>query len=44
LARSPEHKAMAYFMLADIYNRKKQPQQVRQALASANQYKAQIRN
>ena len=23
LARTPEHKAMAYFMLADVYNRKK---------------------
>ena len=44
LARTPEHKAMAYFMLADIYNRKKQPQLVRQALASANQFKAQIKN
>jgi arylsulfatase A-like enzyme/tetratricopeptide (TPR) repeat protein len=43
LAKNPAHKAMGYFLLADIYNRKNQPQQVRQALASANQYKAQIR-
>jgi tetratricopeptide (TPR) repeat protein len=43
-AKTPEHKAMAYFLLADIYNRKNQPQQVRQALANANEYKAQIRN
>lgn len=44
LARSPEHKAMGYFMLADIYNRMHQPQQVKDALAKANQYKAQIGN
>ena len=44
LARNPAHKAMGYFLLADIYNRRKQPQQVREALASANQYKEQIRN
>lgn len=41
-AQTPEYKAMAYFMLADIYNRKKQPEQVRLALAKANQFKAQI--
>jgi arylsulfatase A-like enzyme/tetratricopeptide (TPR) repeat protein len=44
LAKNPAHKAMGYFLLADIYNRRKQPQMVRQALANANQYKAQIRN
>ena len=42
LARSSEYKAMGYFLLADIYNRKKQPQQVKQALLKANEYKAQI--
>lgn len=42
LARSPEYKAMAYFMLADIYNRRNEPQQVRLALAKANEYKAQL--
>lgn len=42
LARIPEYKAMGYFLLADIYNRKHQPQQVTLALAKANQYKAQI--
>jgi tetratricopeptide (TPR) repeat protein len=44
LAKNPAHKAMGYFLLADVYNRRKQPQQVKQALANANQYKAQIRN
>ena len=44
LARSAEHKAMGYFLMADIYNRKKQPQQVKQALDKANLYKAQIGN
>lgn len=43
LAKNPEHKAMGYFLLADVYNRRNQPQQVRQALASANQFKAQIK-
>ena len=42
LARTAEYKAMGYFLLADVYNRKKDPQQVKQALARANQYKAQI--
>jgi arylsulfatase A-like enzyme/tetratricopeptide (TPR) repeat protein len=41
-ARTPEHKAMAYFLLADIYNRRNQPQLVREALTNANQYKSQI--
>lgn len=42
LAKTPEYKAMGYFMLADIYNRKKDPQQVKLALSKANQFKAQI--
>ena len=42
LARTPQYKAMGYFMLADIYNRRKEPQKVKNALAKANQYKAQI--
>jgi tetratricopeptide (TPR) repeat protein len=42
LARTPEYKAMGYFMLADIYNRRKEPQKVKNALAKANQYKEQI--
>lgn len=44
LARSPEYKAMAYFLLADAYNRLKQPQQVQLALSKANQFKAEIKN
>jgi choline-sulfatase len=44
LARTPEYKAMGYFLLADIYNRKKQPEQMRQALLHANEYKSQIPN
>lgn len=42
LARSAEYKAMGYFLLADVYNRKKQPQQVKEALAKANEFKSQI--
>jgi arylsulfatase A-like enzyme/tetratricopeptide (TPR) repeat protein len=44
LAKTPDYKAMGYFMLADIYNRRNQPDLVKRALASANQYKAQIDN
>ena len=36
LARTPEYKAMGYFLLADVYNRKNEPQEVKQALAKAN--------
>ena len=42
LAQSAEYKAMGYFLLADIYTIKKQPQQVKQALAKANEFKSQI--
>ncbi|HSP06615.1 MAG TPA: sulfatase-like hydrolase/transferase, partial [Acidobacteriota bacterium] len=42
LAHTAEYKAMGYFMLADVYTRKHEPQQVRLALAKANEYKAQI--
>jgi arylsulfatase A-like enzyme/Tfp pilus assembly protein PilF len=42
LARSSEYKAMGYFLLADVYTLKKQPQQVKQALAKANEYKLQM--
>lgn len=42
LAKSPEHKALAYFLLADAYGRGNQPQQAQQALAEANRYKSQI--
>ncbi len=44
LARTPEYKAMAYFMLADVYDRRNEPQLVRKALAKANEYKSQIPN
>lgn len=44
LARTPEYKAMAYFMLADVYDRRNEPQLVQKALAKANEYKTQIRN
>ena len=43
LAKSPEYKAMGYFLLADIYNRQKEPQKMKMALAKANQFKAEIR-
>lgn len=40
LAETARLKALAYFLLADVYNRKKQPQKVREALEKANIYKA----
>jgi len=42
LARTPEYKAMGYFLLADVYNRRKQPELVKEALAKANHYQAEI--
>ena len=42
LARTPEHKAMGYFMLADIYNEKNQSDALKRALAKANEYKSEI--
>jgi len=44
LAKTPEYKAMGYFMLADVYDRRNEPQMVRKALAKANEYKTKIRN
>ncbi|MEW6364861.1 MAG: sulfatase-like hydrolase/transferase [Acidobacteriota bacterium] len=38
LARTPEHKALAYFLLADVYSRRDQPQLVQQALEKAKQH------
>lgn len=40
LAETARMKALGYFLLADVYNRKKQPQKVREALEKANFYKA----
>ncbi|MFP4081382.1 MAG: sulfatase-like hydrolase/transferase [Candidatus Aminicenantes bacterium] len=40
LAEKPELKAFAYFLLADIYDRKKQPDKVKEALRKANDYKS----
>ncbi len=40
-ARTPELKALGYFLLADAYNRLGQPARVQEALALANQYKNQ---
>ena len=44
LSRTPEYKAMGYFLLADVYNRKNEPQEVKQALAKANQFQSEINN
>jgi arylsulfatase A-like enzyme/tetratricopeptide (TPR) repeat protein len=40
LAQTAELKALGYFLLADIYNRKNQPGMVRDALQKANAYKS----
>jgi tetratricopeptide (TPR) repeat protein len=44
LARNPEYKAMGYFIMADVYKQKNEPQQLKQALAKANEYQSQIAN
>lgn len=41
LAETPELKAMGYFLLADIYNRMRQPDKMNEALRLANTFKAQ---
>jgi len=40
LAEEPELKALAYFLLADIYTRKNQPDKVKEALEKGNYYKS----
>jgi tetratricopeptide (TPR) repeat protein len=40
LAKSSDMKALGYFLLADIYTRKNQPQKVEEALRKANSYKS----
>lgn len=40
LAEESELKALAYFLLADIYSRKKQPDKVREALEKGNYFKS----
>jgi arylsulfatase A-like enzyme/Tfp pilus assembly protein PilF len=39
LAQTSELKALGYFLLADIYTKKKQPDKVQEALRKANSYK-----
>lgn len=39
LAKTSELKALGYFLLADIYNRKRQPEKMEEALKKANYYK-----
>jgi len=41
LAETSELKAMGYFLLADVYNRLRQPDKMNEALRLANTYKAQ---
>ena len=38
-AQESELKALGYFLMADVYNRKKEPTRVREALKKANYYK-----
>ncbi len=40
LAETDELKALAYFLLADIYNRERQPEKMNEALEKANFFKA----
>jgi tetratricopeptide (TPR) repeat protein len=40
LAETAELKAMGYFLLADVYNRLRQPDKMNEALRLANKYKA----
>lgn len=40
-ARTPELKALSYFLLADVYNRLGQPARVQEVLAKANHFKNQ---
>ncbi|NIM90944.1 MAG: sulfatase-like hydrolase/transferase [Candidatus Aminicenantes bacterium] len=40
LAKSSDMKALGYFLLADIYTRKNQPQKVEEALRKANSYRS----
>jgi hypothetical protein len=40
LAQTADLKALGYFLLADIYNRKNQPDMMRDALQKANSYKS----
>ena len=39
-ARSPDLQALGWFLLADIYTRRRQPAKVSEALRKAGQYKA----
>jgi hypothetical protein len=39
VAKTSRLKALGYFLMADIYNRRKQPQKVKDALDKANYYK-----
>jgi hypothetical protein len=41
LAETDELKAMGYFLLADIYNRLREPDKMNEALRLANSFKAQ---
>jgi arylsulfatase A-like enzyme/tetratricopeptide (TPR) repeat protein len=40
LAERPEHKALGYFLLADIYSRRGDPARMNEALQKANAYKS----
>jgi hypothetical protein len=40
LAETDELKALGYFLLADIYSRRQEPEKVKEALKKANAYKS----
>ncbi|HEX2695829.1 MAG TPA: tetratricopeptide repeat protein, partial [Acidobacteriota bacterium] len=40
LARAPEFKALGWFLMADIFNRRRDPEKMRDALQKANSYKS----
>ena len=40
LARSPEFKALGWFLMADVYNRRRDPERTQDALRKANSYRS----
>ena len=38
LAQAPDHKALGWLLMADVYNRKGQPEKVNEALRKAGSY------
>jgi Tfp pilus assembly protein PilF len=38
LAQAPDHKALGWLLMADVYNRKGQPERITEALRKAQSY------